>query len=280
MSHHHRREQRLARVITLIAASVLLAVAIPLFAMARLRLDVAESLGIVPNHAREELFSGGGLELIVLVEETPAEFSLPIRQYTAVYVAERTSDGVVMHDLGDGRSMLLPLQRYDRISAAADRSAIMLVDEQARPTQAVLVTIAGDEVRKLPTGVTDPGIPGDWTSDIFEGAAGCNAVSPDGNWVACAIGSPRIFGDWEVYIHPAGQSKEKIHLVRGLGSTPILGWAADLSALYLQNEKGIIKVPLDPDELQQVVAGGVRPASHVTLRGGNQPHASLAARRR
>ncbi len=36
--------------------------------------------------------------------------------------------------------------------------------------------------------------------------------------------------------------------MNGLGSTPILGWAADESALYLQNEEGVIKIPLDLDD--------------------------------
>ncbi len=153
VSHHYKREQRRARIIALIAAVVLLAIAIPLFAMPRLRLDVAETLGVVPNHAREELLSGAsGLELVVLVEEIPVEFTLPIQEYTAVYVAEHTSDGVVLHDLSIDRIISVPLQRYDYISAAADRSAILLVDEQARPAQAVLVTIASGEVRELPPG--------------------------------------------------------------------------------------------------------------------------------
>jgi len=249
VSHHYKREQRRARIIALIAAAVLLAIAVPLFAMPRLRLDVAETLGVVPNHDREELLSGAsGLELVVLVEEIPVEFTLPIQEYTAVYVAERTSDGVVLHDLNINRNISVPLQRYDYISAAADRSSILLVDEQARPARAVLVTIASGEVRELPPGETDPGIPGDWTADIFAGTAGCNAVSPDGNWVACATGAPRVFGDWDLYIHPAGQSKDKTYLMNGLGSTPILGWAADESALYLQNEEGVIKIPLDLDD--------------------------------
>lgn len=249
MSHHYKREQRRARFIALVAAIVLLAIAIPLFTLPRLRLDTAETLGVVPNHSREELYSGAaGLELVVLVEEIPVEFTLPIQKYTAVYVAERTPDGVVLHDLGVDRTIAVPLERYDYISAAADRSAVLLVDEQSRPARAVLVTIPSGEVRELPPGETDPGIPGDWSADIFAGAAGCNAVSPDGNWVACATGAPRVFGDWDLYIHPAGQSRDKTYLMNGLGSTPILGWAADSSALYLQNEEGVIKIPLDLDD--------------------------------
>ena len=248
MSHHYRREQRRARVIALIAAVVLLAIAIPLFALPRLRLDIAETLGVVPNHSRQELFKGAaGLELVVLVEEIPVEFTLPIQKYTAVYVAERRSDGIILHDLSVDRTIQVPLQRYDRISAATDRSAILLVDEQSRPAQAVLVTISTGVVRVLPPGETDPGIPGDWTADVFAGAAGCNAVSPDGNWVACATSGPRVLGDWDLYVHPAGRSKDKTYLMNGLGSTPILGWAADGGALYLQNEDGVVKVPLDLD---------------------------------
>ena len=246
MSHHHKREQRNARIIALVLAIVLVAVSVPLFANPSLRLGVAEGIGAVPDGEREELFPDAvGLELVIVVEEIPLETSLPIERYTAVYVAERSPDAVVLHDLVVERDLTLPLPRYDRIAAAADRSAVMLVDEQADPVQAVLVTIATGDVRPLPPGQTDPGIPGDWATDIFAGSAGCNGVSPSGNWVACAVGSPRVFGDWELYVHPAGRSKDKERVLRGLGSTPILGWAADDSAVYLQNENGVLKVPLD-----------------------------------
>ena len=152
---------------------------------------------------------------------------------------------MILHDLSMDRDLALPLTRYDRIAAATDRSAILVVDEQAEPAQAVLVTVATGEIRPLPPGEMDPGIPGDWNGDILAGTVGCNGVSPSGAWVACAVGSPRVFGDWELYVHPAGQSRDKEHILRGLGSTPILGWAADDSAVYLQNENGVIEVPLD-----------------------------------
>lgn len=246
MSHHHKREQRNGRILALILAVVVVAVSAPLFANPSLRLGVAEGIGAVPDGEREELYPDAtSLELVIMVEAIPVEASLPIERYTAVYVAERTPDAVVLHDLAVERDLTLPLTRYDRIAAAADRSAVMLVDEGADPVQAVLVTIATGDVRALSPGETDPGIPGDWAADIVAGSAGCNGVSPSGSWVACAVGSPRVFGDWELYVHPAGRSKDKERILRGLGSTPILGWAADDSAVYLQNENGVLKAPLD-----------------------------------
>ncbi len=246
LSHHFKREQRKARYIALVAAAVLLVIFVPLIASPGLRLNVAEALNAVPDGEREELFPGAtGLELVVLIEEVPVEYSLPLRRYTAVYVAERTPDAILLHDLSMGTTVTVPLTRYDRFSVAADRSAILVVDEAANPDRAVLVTVATGVVRALPPGETDPGIPGDWRADIFAGIAGCNAVSPSGAWVACATSSPRVFGDWELYIHPAGRSKDKTFILRGLGTTPVLGWAADESAVYLQNENGVIEVPLD-----------------------------------
>ncbi len=246
MSHHYKREQRNARVIALVVAAILLAVSVPLIASPPLRLDVAEVLGAVPDAPREELFAGAeGLELVVLIEEIPVESSLPLERYTAVYVAQRSRDAVLLHDLTVERTLTLPLTAYDRIAAAADRSAILVVDESGPVVQSVLVIVATGEVRPLPTGETDPGIPGDWEGDIFAGVAGCNAISSSGDWVACANGSPRVLGDWELQVHPAGRSRDSEGLMRGLGSVPILGWAADDSAIYLQNENGILMVPVD-----------------------------------
>lgn len=246
MSHHYRGLQRRAIIFSIIFSIVIVATLVPLIVNPQLRLDAGESLGIVPDAKREQLYSSaGGLELIVLVEEVPVQFSLPTRRYTAVYVADQSGANVVLHDLNVERTIDLPLKRYDQVSAAADRSAVLFVDHSGQRPLAALVTVASGEVRPLPEGTTDPGIPGNWDEDIFTGGAGCIGVSPKGDWVACAVGSVRVFGDWELRIHPAGHVEDEKALLRGLGSVPILGWAADESAIYLQNEKGIWKVPVD-----------------------------------
>jgi hypothetical protein len=122
-----------------------------------------------------------------------------------------------------------------------------LVDHADTPNeldQAVLVTIATGDVRPLPPGQTDPGLPGNWDEDVFPGSPGCFAVSPSGAQIACVNDRPWILGDWELSVYPFGRGDEKRELLRANGSLPVLGWAADESALYYQNETGVWKVSL------------------------------------
>jgi hypothetical protein len=248
MSHHYGREQRRAKIIALLAAALLLALLVPLVLDADLRLRVVQALGLVPSHERELLFgSDDPVELVVLTEAVSTGESRVSYRYTAVYVAERRAEGVVLLDLAAGREIPLPLVDYDLIAAAADRSAVLVVDRGRTsddPDQAVLVTVATGEIRPLPPGETDPGFPGEWDQDVYPGPPGCAAVSPSGAEIACVNASPWIFGDWELSVFPFGRARDEHVLLRANGSLPLLGWAADETALYYQNETGIWKVPL------------------------------------
>jgi len=144
----------------------------------------------------------------------------------------------------------LPLVSYDQVSASDDQTALLFVDHSTVPeSKAVLVTIATGDVKVLPPGQTDPGIPGNWDQDIFGGAAiGCDAVSPNAKWVGCishgqAV-SRFVFGNWELRVSPYGNASQKEHLYRGAGTDPIGGWSADDRWMYLQNENGIVKVEM------------------------------------
>jgi hypothetical protein len=246
VSHHFGREQRRARVIALTVAVLVVAITVPLVLNADLRLRAAETLRIVPTHPKERLFGpDAAAELVVLTEVVPNPGTRPSRRMTAVYVAERAEGAVLLHDLGASRVITLPIADYDLVSAADDRSAVLFVDRGAQPAQAVLVTVASGEVRPLPPGETDPGIPGDWGTDVYPGPPGCGAASPDGDQIACIIDSPWVLGDWELSVYPSGRADLEDVLLRANGSLPILGWAADESALYFQNETGIWRVPLD-----------------------------------
>jgi hypothetical protein len=245
VNHHFGREQRRAKLIALTVALLIVAITVPLVLNADLRLRLAEVLGIVPSHPKERLFGpDASVELIVLTEVVPNPGTRPSRRMTAVYLAERAEGAVLLHDLGVTRVITLPIADYDLVAAAADRSAVLFVDHGVRPVQAVLVTVASGEVRPLPPGETDPGIPGNWGTDVYPGPPGCGAASPNGDQIACVIDSPWVLGDWELSVYPSGRADLEDVLMRANGSLPVLGWAADESALYFQNETGVWKVPL------------------------------------
>ena len=241
-SHHVRREQRRFKVIAVLAVIILLLVLTPVLLLSGLRLEIGQRLGWVPSHAEQLYGEGESVDLIVLTAESPNPFSGPTRTYTATFIADWTGTSILLHDLRRDRTLRLPLQRYDLISGAEDRSALLFVDQRAPGGgQAVLVTLDSGEVRPLPPGETDPGIPGDWAEEVSFGNIGCSGVSPDKDWVACIVhgGTRLFFGDWELVVHPFGRSEEQTRLYRGLGSDPVVGWAPDNSAVYFQNERGL-----------------------------------------
>ncbi|MGH2559220.1 MAG: hypothetical protein ACRDJH_09155 [Thermomicrobiales bacterium] len=247
-SHHHRRLQRRVLIIASVTAVIAVLIGVPLAISPELRLDVAYRLGVAPGADAEQIFAEHAtVELLILVEEVPVELSPPTRRYHAVAVAERTADGILLHDINRDRAVSVPLDRYDRVAAATDRDALLLVDEQAADDpRAVLVTLSAGTVRKLPPGQVDPGIPGDWSGDIAGNTIDCGGVSPASTWVGCIDRRGRagryLAGDWELQAHPYGRPEETHHLYRGLGLLPIVGWSEDERWLYLQNESGIWRV--------------------------------------
>ncbi len=246
-THHVQREQRRFRIIALLALIILILGLTPVLLMSDLRLEIGHRLGWVPSDAIQLYGEGETVELIVLTSESPNPYSGPTRTYTATYIAEWTGSSILLHEVGEERTLTLPLTRYDLISGATDQSALLFVDERAAGgSQAVLVRLESGEVTTLPPGQTDPGIPGNWDEEISFGNIGCGGVSPDKTWVACIEhgGTRLFFGDWELVVHPFGRSDERTRLYRGLGSDPVVGWAPDNTAIYFQNERGIWRTDL------------------------------------
>jgi hypothetical protein len=247
-AHHYGREQRRAKLIALAILVILVVIGGALVLLPDERLALGHRLGLVPGEDAEKLFDGDDpVELIVQVTEVPVQLTLPELRYEAVYIAERTGDQIVLHDLNRSTEIELPLSDYDLVSTSFDRSAILFVDQTSGPEpKAVLVTVATGEVEELPAGQTEPGIPGNWDEEIGGTTFDCDGVSPKASWIACishgSAVSRFIFGSWELQVSPYGQSKVKKGLFRGGGADPIAGWSADEKWIYVQNEKGTYRV--------------------------------------
>ncbi len=252
MMHHFGREQRRFRRIVLATGIVVMLLGTPLLLVPGWRLAVGQQLQVVPGQDADRLFGPGEpVELVVLIEEVPVPGSLPSKRYNAVYIAQRDSGGVELHDLVAGRILRLPISNYDRIAAAEDRSALLFVDgAETTDERRVLVTVTSGEVRELSPDELEPALPGNWTADIPFGAVGCGGASPRSTWVACIRSgtgfSPYLFGAWELQAHRYGDPDERVRLYRGRGTQPIVGWAGDESTLYFQNEFGLWRVLVPP----------------------------------
>lgn len=241
-NHHVRSEQRRFRRVVVGMAVVLVIMLVPVIFDAEIRLELGQRFGWVPANAERLFDEGDPVELVVLVNETPNPYSGPSRIYRAVYIAEWIGTAIRLHDLGRGGTLELPISRYDFISRSRDQRALLFVDEQAAGgAEAVLVTMDSGEVRPLPKGETDPGVPGNWDEEASFGNIGCSGLSPDRELVACIVhgGTRLLFGDWELIVHPFGKSDEQMRVYRGLGSDPVAGWAPDGATLYFQNERGL-----------------------------------------
>lgn len=248
MKPDYRREQRLARRLTVIVAVLVVAIATPLIFLPALRLEIGQRLNLVPGANADRLYGPGApVELVVLTQDVPVALSQPYKRYTAVYIAERTGGVVVLHDLNHPRDVTVPLPTYDLIAASKDRSRILFVDHSGAQVRAVLVTVATGAVDPLPPGDVKPDIPGDWGTDVGESAMDCDGASPHDTYVACIRG-PRggtryIFGSWELQVTRFGAANTDVqHLFRGRGSDPIAGWTTDESTIYFWNETGLWKV--------------------------------------
>jgi hypothetical protein len=247
-SHHYGREQRRAKFIALAILAIVVIAGGALVLLPDERLELGLRLGFVPGEYAEKLYRGDDpVELIVLVTEVPVQLTLPELRYEAVYIAERTGNQTILHDLNRATDVVVPLSQYDLVAVSLDRSAILFVDETSGPEpEAVLVTIATGQVQELPAGQTDPGIPGNWDEDIGGTTFQCDGVSPNATWIACishgqAV-SRFIFGSWELQVSPYGNRKVKKSLYRSGGSDPIAGWSTDEHWIYIQNEKGTYRV--------------------------------------
>lgn len=256
-SNPFRREQRLALWLLLIVTVLVIVIGVPLMVSGSLRLKLAYELGAVPGKDVPKIAGADpNVALITVTVNKPDAQGRPIQTALALYVATTTPEGVILQDLNQPRTLRVPLDHYDLVSADADAGHLLFVaDESGGEKKAVMVTVPSGTVTPLPAGQTAPNLPGDWTVPIWQTAAvGCDSASPGFTFVACVQG-PKLAaffaGDWDLQMLKYGDIDYGFDVFRGLGSRPIGGWAKDDRTFYFQNEKGIWKVAVSPDEFKR-----------------------------
>lgn len=257
MSDEYRREQRLARRFLILAAVLIIVAGVPLMVSGSLRLKLAYELDAVPGkHVPMIAGADPNIALITVAVDKPDAQGRPIQTALALYIATTTPEGITLQDLNRPRTLRVPLDHYDLIAADANASHLLfLATMSGGGSAAVLVTVGDGRVTPLPAGQTKPNLPGDWTTPIWQNAAvGCDSASPGFTFVACITG-PKLAaffaGDWELTILKYGDIDYGVNIFRGLGSRPIGGWAKDDRTFYFQNERGIWKATVTPDELKR-----------------------------
>lgn len=250
------REQRLARNVIIGLAILVFVIGVPLMVSGSLRLKLAYELGAAPGKDVPKIAGADpNVTLVAVTITKPDAEGRPIQTALALYIATTTANGIVLQDLNAPRTLHVPLDHYDLISSDADASHLLFIaDTSGGGASAVLVTVATGTVTPLPAGQTQPNLPGDWTTPIWQNAAvGCDSASPGFTFVACVQG-PKLAaffaGDWDLQILKYGNFDVRFDLFRGLGSRPIGGWAKDDRTFYFQNENGIWKATITPNKLR------------------------------
>ena len=252
-SHTVKSVQKRVIIATLALAVVVLLIGAPLVIDGDLRLNVAHRLHLAPGWNAEQIASADdGVTLVVLPLE-PVEGMLKDRyRYKAQYLARPAGDDMVLSEIGSDRTLNLSLRDFDFVAADPDGAHVLFRGSNAQGTAtAVLVDVAANSASTLPAGQTEPDLPGDWATPVWDKTTGrCDRFSVTGRYIACfnrADLASYLAGDWQIDIQVTGDFRRSKPAYRGAGFLPIVGWASDDSALYLQNEKGIWRVPRPAD---------------------------------
>jgi hypothetical protein len=252
-SHTVKSIQRRVIIATLSLAVIALLIGVPLVIDGDLRLNVAHRLHLAPGWDAERIASSDdGVTLVVLPLE-PVDGMLKDRyRYKAQYLARPEGDGTLLSEIGTDRTLSIPLRDFDFIAADPDGAHVLFREGGAEgAATAVLVDVDTNTATTLPEGQTAPDLPGDWTTPVWEKTTGrCDRFSVTGRYIACfnrADLASYLAGDWQIDVQVTGDFRRSAPAYRGAGFLPIVGWASDDSALYLQNEKGIWRVPRPAD---------------------------------
>jgi hypothetical protein len=174
-------------------------------------------------------------------------------RYKAQFLSTKTDDGLVLTDIASKHTLVIPLTDFDLIAADSDGAHVLFRGPGPDGTEtSVLVDAGALTASTLPAGQMVPDLPGDWETPIWEKGAGrCDRYSVSGRYLACfnrPEAASYLAGDWQIDVQAFGDFKRSAAVYRGAGFLPIVGWANDDRELYLQNEKGIWRVPI-PDDI-------------------------------
>lgn len=253
-SHHHASFQRRFIIALGIALLLMLLIAIPLFANADLRLDLAHRYGLAPDRQVEEIAeSEDGLALIVAPSETDRLAGGTEFQYHALYLAHTGETGTTLDDLNEDREIEIPQTDLDFIAASRDANYLLFRDDDAGST---LLNVETGETEDLPENTAEPeGIEGDWDRSIWSVNPGlCSGISPNQVYIACfkrPTFNEYLLGDWQLDVIRYGAFEERIEIYRGMGIPPIVGWSRDDQWVYFQNNENVWRAPVAPDDFEE-----------------------------
>lgn len=249
-STHRKKKMRAWQIATVIAV-VGLIVVVPLIVFGQFRLDLAYRLGIAPGEGVEQIAGPqDGITLIVIPFRLTGETARDPYRNRAQFLATTTGSGTELTNLTTNKKLPLTLKSLDFIAATEDGTQVLLREGNPPGTsRSVLIDVTTDAVTDLPAGTTIPDLAGDWQTPVWQKTAGtCGPRSVTGIYIAC-FPSPAfaayLAGDWQLNLQIYGDYRQKLEIFRGRGFLPSVGFNADDTAVYFQNEHGIWRATID-----------------------------------
>ena len=246
-SHLSSDSQKKFRRILFAVVALLVLVAVPITVNGELRLDIAQRLNLVPGADVRQIAPGDtDLTLLVLPVEFADDNGRPSYGFRAAALAREVDAGIELTFLDDESTTVVDVGTLEFWSGSLDGRYLLIRDTiGVTPTsKSVLVDLDTKAVKRLtPDQPAPTDIQGNWNQGAWEISAGkCGGTSPNRRFIAC-YPRPRLAwylaGDWELEVIQFGNANRKAEVFRGLGFRPWLGWSADDSRLYFQNEHGI-----------------------------------------
>lgn len=234
-----RTERRLKWFLIILAVILISSLAI-LYLLPGFRLSLGQTLRIVPGRDAEQVVPAGEARLIVISSEVDAQLSQGRFRHEARYIVRDAMPPLVT-DLRTGVEFSLPLDSYDDVLISSDRTRLLFTQDGG---SSAILTLADNQVEPV------AGQPaGDWLDDVFSRERLCSGSSPSDQYALCirtgSAGFRYVIGDWEIQVRPFGSSDSWQRVYRGRGLVPIAGFSPDETSVYLQNELGIWRAPIE-----------------------------------
>ena len=241
-------------------------VGVPLAVNDDLRYNLALQTNVAPGKDATWLADedDGALLIVVPLENGDADGTSPWL-YRAQFIAWPSDAGNEIENLENGQRAQLPLSSIDFTSANADGSIVLLRGVHKDTGNPAAFTIDPHEmaIEQLATADAVPDAPGDWETPTWEKTRGtCNRPSPGKRFIGCfnrADTASYLAGDWQFDLQIWGDFESVEPLFRGQGFLPWVGFAQDDTVVYLQNERGIVRI--DVPESILAAAPQARPYS-------------------
>lgn len=233
-----RTEQRVKYGLVILAA-VILVVVIALYLAPAFRLNLAQTLHIVPGADAEKVASSDEARLIVISEPVKTELAGTRYRQEARYILYY-GPPMRLTDLQTGREISLPISERPRLFISEDRTKLLFKTDQG----SAIFPIGGDQATSAPA---EP--EGNWNDDVYIAKTACPGASPHDEYTFCiarggASKTVYLFGNWQVSVKRYATTEGGDDIFRGRGFIPIVGFAPDDKSIYIYSQYDIWKAPI------------------------------------